>query len=106
MEKYKGFSIGQTITVKEPVECYYYNYPKGKNLVKFEPGDTATILKFPPKVVNRTKDGCDYFVMFDAKGERFGTSPKNLKKVKPQPKPLDEVLNDDFKERHGKDLWD
>jgi hypothetical protein len=79
---YRGFKVGDTITVVEPVECYYYNYPKGHNIVKFEPGDTATILKFPPKVVNRSNDGCDYFVMFDAKGQRFAASPKNLKKVK------------------------
>ena len=79
--EYKGFKAGQQITVKEPVECYYYNYPKGKNLVKFNPGDIATLISFPPKVRDYSKDGCLYFAMFDAKGERFGTSPKNLVKI-------------------------
>ncbi len=75
------FKIGDTITVKEEVECYYYNYPKGKNKVKFMPGDTAKLLAFPPKVRDYSKDGFTVFAMFDAKGERFGTSILNLKKV-------------------------
>jgi hypothetical protein len=72
------FAIGDIITVKETIECYYYNYPQGKNLVTFNPGDTAAILAFPPKVRNTEKDGSTCFVMFDAKGERFGTSWKNV----------------------------
>lgn len=81
-QKLRYLKIGDLITVKESVECYYYNYPTGKNLVKFNPTDTAKIVAFPAKVRDYSKDGSSYFVMFDAKGQRFGTSWKNIKKVK------------------------
>lgn len=81
MEKsYKNFRTGDTITVKEPVKCYYYNYPTGKNLIEFLPGEKAVIIGFPPKV--RRSNGSLFFAMFDAKGERFGCDVSNLIKVK------------------------
>lgn len=84
--KLKHLKTGDTITVKESVECYYYNYPSGKNLVKFNPGETAEIVGFPAKVRDYSKDGADTFVMFDAKGKRFGTSWKNVSKIAPNKK--------------------
>jgi hypothetical protein len=79
---YKGLKVGEIITVTEPIKCYYYNYPTGKNLVMFNPGDYAAIVGFPPKVTKRKSDvdRGDYFVMFDAKGERFGTTIDKIKK--------------------------
>ena len=70
------------ITVKESVKCYYYDYPQGSNLVTFDPGDVATINAFPPKVRDYSKDGSAYFVLFTAKGHTFGTSWRNIQKVK------------------------
>ena len=81
-DSYGGYAIGDMITVKEEVECYYYNYPSGRNLVKFMPGDQAQLVGFPFKVRDFSKDGFPVFAMFDAKGQRFGCSIRNLKKIK------------------------
>jgi len=66
------------------VKCYEYDYPRGqgRNLVTFNPGDVATINSFPPKVCGYSKDGSAYFVLFTAKGHTFGTSWRNIQKVK------------------------
>ena len=82
MDHIRHLRIGDRITVKESVKCYYYDYPRGCNLVTFGHGDEAIIKAFPEKVRDHSKDGSAYFVMFDAKGQRFGTSWRNIQKIK------------------------
>lgn len=63
MKTYKGFKVGQRVTVKKPDEAY-------DKLGTIEPGEPGTIKAFPPKVrivKGEVFDGLPYFayVEFD-----------------------------------------
>ena len=38
-----NLTIGDQVTTKVTKDCYYYNYPKGRNLIRFEPGMIGVI---------------------------------------------------------------
>ncbi len=63
MNTYKGFRVGDVVTVKRVTECQYYDYPeKGDNRKTLKPGEKAVIDSIPPKVrINKPDTGAYFF---------------------------------------------
>jgi hypothetical protein len=61
MNIYKGFRIGEIVTVKKTIEHQYYNYPKGYNLKTLKVGEKAIINSIMPKVRVTESGTGEYF---------------------------------------------
>lgn len=80
MEKYKGFKIGDAVTVREPQRGYYSDK---EDII---PGMIGNIMAFPAKVTQfkGAVDRSMYFakVIFVEVGKEAGILIPNLKKVR------------------------
>lgn len=80
MEKYKGFKVGDTVTVRSPQKGYY------SDKEDITPGMIGNIVAFPAKVTQSVEspDRSMYFakVIFSKDGKEAGIRIPNLKKVR------------------------
>jgi len=72
-QTYRGFTVGQEVTVKQITECQYYNYPVGRNLHTLVPDVVCKIISIPPKVRVSDKGTGEYFFILHKLGDDSGT---------------------------------